>query len=123
MSLEDKELVMMTFDKETWRNLLKLTQIGNFRDVPHFFQYAARITSTVMTLAAFGINKTYLLNSERETGYEIDLTDDLAHVKEQFYDLVNEMGVDLNQHDILDIFDMLGGELEPRFEPRQLEDK
>jgi hypothetical protein len=87
-----------------------MAQLGQFKNVSELFNYAVAIVCILQTAAAFGCDEFFLKRSTANNAYKINI-DKFKHLGEEYGMLIEEMNLKMKDVDILQIFNMLGGEL------------
>ena len=106
----NREVIMLDISKELWRNTRIMAQIGRFKNVSELFNYAVALVCILQTAAAFGCDEFFLKKSDANDAYKINI-DKFKHLGEEYGMLIEEMNLKMKDVDILQIFNMLGGEL------------
>ena len=106
----NREVIMLDISKELWRNTRIMAQLGQFKNVSELFNYAVAIVCILQTAAAFGCDEFFLKKSEANDVYKINI-DKFKHLGEEYGMLIEEMNLKMKDVYILEIFNMLGGEL------------
>tara|TARA_Y100000590_G_scaffold323211_1_gene366072 strand:+ start:5223 stop:5585 length:363 start_codon:yes stop_codon:yes gene_type:complete len=109
-SYEDREVVMLDVTKELWKNTRILAQIGGFKNVSELFNFSIALVCVLQTAAAFGCDEFFLKKKDSDDAYKININN-FEHLREEYGGLITEMGLKINDTDILKIFSLLGGEL------------
>jgi hypothetical protein len=106
----DREIIMLDITKQLWRNTLIMTQVGQFKNVSELFNYAVALVCTLQTAAAFGCDEFYLKKSTASNAYKVSI-DKFKDLGEEYGALIEEMNLNMEDVNIIEIFNMLGGEL------------
>ena len=101
---------MLDISKDLWKNTKIMAQIGQFKNVSELFNFAVALVCTLQTASAFGCDEFYMKNAAADNAYKVSM-DRFKYLNDEYGPLIKEMNLKMEDVNIIEIFNMLGGEL------------